>query len=137
MFLGIILNVNVDFVQVKSVGYYRQLKQSQSKEWAGQATSQSTKMSLENRKYSASKLIFPQMKKVSENCLQFGLAPPKMFASLAIYIYLCVCVSYHHLVQNHFVFSLLSTCKTWDVQNCIWNLDSYTEGGKKDEDVRE
>jgi hypothetical protein len=49
-------------------------------------------MPLENQKYSARKLIFPQMKKVSENYLQFGLAPSKMFASFAIYIYLCVCV---------------------------------------------
>ena len=80
-------------------------------------------MSLENQKYGASKLIFPQMKKVSENYLQFGLAPSKMFDSLAIYIFVCVCVSYHHLVQNHIVFSLQSTCKTYDVQNCVRNFD--------------
>ena len=98
MFLGIILNVNVNFVQIKSVGLYHHCKQSRSKEQAGQATSQGTKMSLEKWKYGASKLIFPQMKKVSENYLQFGLAPSNMFASLVIYMF--VCVSYHHSVQN-------------------------------------
>jgi hypothetical protein len=88
MLLGIILNVNVDFAQVKSVGHYHHRKQGRSKEQAGQGT----KISLENQKYGANKLIFPQMKNVSENYPQFGLAPSKMFASLAIYIFVFVCV---------------------------------------------
>jgi hypothetical protein len=47
------------------------------------------------------------MKKVFENYPQFMLAPSKMFASLAIYIFVCVCVL-PSFGAEHFVFSLLS-----------------------------
>jgi hypothetical protein len=92
--------------QVKSVGHYHHHKQCRSTEQAGKATSQGTKMS-ENRKYGASKLVFPQKKKVSVHYPQFGLAPSKMFAGLAIYTYICVC-ALTPFGAEHLVFSLLS-----------------------------
>ena len=121
MFLGIILNINVDFDQVLcllDITVTTSRVHLRSK--LARQLPRALKCHWRIRNSVLVNSIFPQMKKVSENYPQFGLAPSKMFASLAICMFVCVCVCVCLTIIwcRTFVFSLLSQhvklkmCKT-------------------------